>query len=69
MVLSQRGQQLETLAVIPPFKGSFRGAQIQLCRLVAHASTAAYHHGSDPSIGEHLQQQGVGDAPINDVSS
>ena len=69
MNVGKGSQQLETLAVIPPFKGSFRGAQIQLCRLVAHASTAAYHHGSDPSIGEHLQQQGVGDAPINDVSS
>ena len=67
MVLSQRGQQLEALAVIPPFKGSFRRAQIQLCRLIAHASTAAYHHGSDSSIGEHLQQQGMGDTAVDDV--
>ena len=66
--VGQRGQQLEALAVIPTFKGSFRGAQIQLCRLVPHASTAAYHHGPDPSIGEHFQEQGVGDATINDVS-
>ena len=68
MNVSQRGQQLEALAVIPTFKGSFRGAQIQLGRLVPHASTAAYHHGSDPSIGKHFQEQGVGDATINDVS-
>ena len=68
MFVSHWSKKLKALPVIPPFQGCFRIRQVELGRFFAHGSPAPNHHGSDTGIGEHLQEQGVGDAAINDVS-